>query len=304
MGNQELNAAENTSSNENVSFDVTFAWTERNVLLSPRHRVPRDVEHRGSTSVTIQSVAGAEAPIAFISTSKGYVGSDFTDIESEYRLFRGQIFVQADRYDVELIPATPEFFAQRSTRWVAGGTAEAAAEMAAQQFSGYLIVDGFVWFAGKEPVYEVTTGGLGYNHGYTSLSATTRYEEGVADEHYFAADEYELALAHALGVAEERGDNNSIRLIKGYAPIRVLIPEAVGTTFVRPVRLSYTRPYELTVNTFHDAIASFREQMTKDAGAATIINGGRIAYDYSKLTERQTSDYKAYIEFGAEHGLI
>lgn len=306
MGIHEHDAAEQTTNrNEEgtFSFDVTFAWTERNVLLSPRHRVPRDVEHNGSTTVTVPSVSSSAAPIAFISTGKGWVNGDFVDIESEYRLFGGRIFSPMTRYDVDPVLATPEFFAQQGTRWVEGRTAEAAAEIAERQFDGYLIVDGFVWSAGKEPVYEVNTGGLGYNHGYTSLGATTRYEANIADEHYFAADEYELALAHAIDVAETRGDNNSVERIKAYTPIRVLIPEAVGNTFARPVRIDYVRPYELTVDTFRSAIASFREKMKYSAGAEITFDGA-VAYDYSKLTARQTSDYKEYIKFGADHGLI
>ena len=304
MGNQELNAAENTTNNDkgSVSFDVAFSWTERNVLLSPRHRAPRDVEHTGTTVATIPSVTGAEAPVAFIATTKGYVNSDFADIESEYRLYDGRIFIPMTQGG-EPTAVTPDWLLGRTAHWVDGTTAAASAEIAAQTFSGYLIIDGALWIAGKEPQYEVTTGGMGGNHGYTSFEATTRYTEGVADEHYFAADEYELALAKALDVAETRGDTRSVDRIKAYTPIRVLVSAAIGTTVKRAVRLRYARPYELTVGTFHAEIASFREQMKYAAFAVKVVNGN-AAYDYSKLTARQTSDYKDYIRFGADHGLI
>jgi hypothetical protein len=298
MGNNELNAAENTT----FDFEHEYRWTEPNVLLSPRHRVPRDVEHESSTIISVRSVTGTEAPVAFVSTDAQWVRGDFVDAETEYRVFGGQVWTAITERD-EFVTASAEWFAGRASTRVGGETEYMAAHNARLLWTGYLIVDGLVWAGSNEPQYEVQCGGLGGNHGSTYIQSTERYTTRKADEHYFAADEYELALAHALDLAEGRGDTRSIDRIKAFTPIHVLIPEAVGTTMKRAVRLKYVRPYSLTVETFRSALASFRDQMIYEAGAMT-LHDGATAYDYSKLTERQTSDYKEYIKFGADHGLI
>ena len=90
----------------------------------------------------------------------------------------------------------------------------------------YLIFDGKVWVLSSLPYYGIMTYGLGHNHGGTSLLIQWTSYDTIGYDDYLA-DQKEQAFAHAIKVAEGRGDTEYVPEIKeSPLNIEVLIPEA------------------------------------------------------------------------------
>lgn len=69
-------------------------------------------------------------------------------------------------------------------------------------------------FGTGEPRYAIYTFGLGHNHGGTSLSIDFSYNGNISKNRYFRADEYEQAIAKVIDIALNRGDTESVKMIK------------------------------------------------------------------------------------------
>lgn len=95
-----------------------------------------------------------------------------------------------------------------------------------------LIVDGEWYYETGEPRYEVVTVGPGDNNGGTIFFVETDYDPQMAPSAYFNAKDFDSARLRALTLAEERGDDASVKFIleegeaDGLERIEVLMPEA------------------------------------------------------------------------------
>lgn len=72
---------------------------------------------------------------------------------------------------------------------------------------GYMLVDGELFVKTRVPFYNITTFGLGHNHGGTGLFVCY---STILDRKWFNALQGKEAVAEATAIAKRRGDTNSI----------------------------------------------------------------------------------------------
>lgn len=299
-----------------VSAEIDFEWTEHNVLLTPRHRKPVDVSHEGRTTITVPIVDAESAPVGLIVADHEYVGENFEVVNREYRSYNDQLYREqlTGRRHGDLVDATPEWLAKQASAYgrlrVDGQTLSEAEEAAQKSVSGYISVDGRVWEVANEPVYRTMTFGLGGNHGGTSLSIGTAPEttSNAGDEFYHPLDQYDAAVEYAVAVATERGDSLSIDSIRTSPRSEVLDPTLIGRTWNPATHIDYVKPYDLTKENFAQEMALFRIRIEAVPGAVKTVDdgvGGTVRQiNYEVLSGWQEADYKDYVKFGAELGLV
>lgn len=112
-------------------------------------------------------------------------------------------------------------------REMVGSNREQTMQHIREVAAGMVSVDGVIFERASEPRYYVITFGLGNNHGGTSLSPTTYYNRNIPQHCYFSAADRDAAISYALEVANNRGDNESIKSIESTEMIEVLMPEMV-----------------------------------------------------------------------------
>lgn len=88
-----------------------------------------------------------------------------------------------------------------------------------------LIVNGTLYSETSEPMYGITTFGLGHNHGGTGLFVDYFYNDNLPHSRYFPADKGKEAVQAAKDIALRRGDTDSVPRFKEL--IRVYTPEYV-----------------------------------------------------------------------------
>lgn len=91
----------------------------------------------------------------------------------------------------------------------------------------YILYSGKVWETCGEPMYNITTFGLGHNHGGTGFFIQYCYNPNISNKNYFNALEREKAIAYGKKVAADRGDTDSVDRMGKYDIIEVLMPEMV-----------------------------------------------------------------------------
>lgn len=104
---------------------------------------------------------------------------------------------------------------------------EKCKETISSRAENYVIFDSKVWETCGEPMYNVTTFGLGHNHGGTGFFIQYNYNPNISNKNYFNALEREKAIAYGKQVALNRGDTNSIDGMGESDIIEVLMPEMV-----------------------------------------------------------------------------
>lgn len=319
-----------------VSAEVDITWIERDVLPTPRHKVPRDVYHDATVTVSIPEVSVDDTELGFTVTKDEWVYYDedgnrapryggpgvrregeLEEVERELRVFNGQLYCEVldDIDNGEAVDATPKWIQHQFERGFSssrfeGDSEDAAARDAQHSLNGYISIDGKVWRTTREPVYRIMTFGMGSNHGGTSISldSAPETEHHAADDWYFPATQLDEAVAAAVIVAQKRGDDKSIDRIRATKPIQVQNPDQVAKSWRPAPRLEYTRTYELTEENFATELARFKQALRFVPGAVEKTDdgfGGKTSrVNYRALSEQQAVDYRAYIEFGANHGLL
>lgn len=91
----------------------------------------------------------------------------------------------------------------------------------------YLYFDGKYWHKCAEPRYNITTFGLGHNHGGTGFFIEYGYNPNISSNNYFNALQREEAIRYGKAVATRRGDTESVDSIGKYDNIEVIMPEMV-----------------------------------------------------------------------------
>ena len=183
-------------------------------------------EVEGEIKVSIQSVSGDEAPVAFRL-------SDYSHTEkgkTEMRWYQGQLWKRCTKGDFETRGGNDSISPDQLNLYVPlpynySRSRELCVKKYREKAKGYLIIDGEVWHKAGEPRYVVNTFGLGHNHGGTGLFVDEYYNHNIPASNYFSALDGDKAVAYANKVAERRGDTNNVG--KFEKMIEVLIPEAV-----------------------------------------------------------------------------
>lgn len=237
-------------------FNIEF-WNMEKYLPTKRHRNLRKRYVRNSVDVEIKEVTEREFPIAFIvhdyqnvyDNAKSYY--DFEE-NGEYRMFSEEIRV----YDGNLYKPVrithgvaislcfePLEYIKKSIEdyppyWKGGEDFTKASiakedniaeckENILKKASDYIIYDGKVWRRCGEPMYNITTFGLGHNHGGTGFFIEYSYNSNISNKNYFNALERDKAIAYGKQVALNRGDTKSVSGMGDHDIIEVLMPEMV-----------------------------------------------------------------------------
>ncbi|SDH56366.1 hypothetical protein [Microbacterium sp. 77mftsu3.1] len=312
----ELTLGEQTTSARIVEVPVRGRWTERNVLPTPRHRTPRDVQRDIDVTVTIPVIASDEAPVGITLPANSFGPNQNA---RELRVHGGQLYQELTDRDGTPVPADPDtIFSRIFDRWghgrphLDGANAWQAEEAAQTRVDDLLVIDGTVWEETSEPVYNVGT--FGFNNGtYVGIESATRYAEAghAMPEWVYPADQREEAIAAAIETSQKRGDLHpftghdvpTIGLTGNFQP---------GSTFAPAPRINYVSPWEAD-NTPGDPervareLLAFRQQLLTVPGAVIEVEDGwggtTKTVDPSQLTSRQAEDYKRYTELEQQRRL-
>lgn len=160
---------------------------------------------------------------------------------SIYYLFNEKLFIKANKrsvsnFDIENPLENLKYCNENCSSYFGfndDDSREKIINKAINEMNEFLLIDNELYVKTYEPVYTIHTFGLGNNHGGigTSLSISNVTDWSLG--YYFNAYDREKAMKHALQVAINRGDTDSIDYIENVPEIIVLFPEAVKhrTTF-------------------------------------------------------------------------
>lgn len=237
-------------------YDIKF-WYEQKYLPTKRHRKERARMVEDTCSVEVKEVTEREFPVAFIvhdyksvyENAKSY--DDFNG-NGEYKMFAEEIRTYDGKLytpvrvthgaAISTIFENLDYVKERITDyapyWKGGeeftkdsiiksDNKEEVTNDIIDRAAQYIIYDGKVWNECGEPMYNITTFGLGHNHGGTGFFISYYYNGNISNKNYFNALEREKAIAYGKQVALNRGDTNSVEGMGDHDIIEVLIPEMV-----------------------------------------------------------------------------
>ncbi|MBD5534549.1 MAG: hypothetical protein HDQ99_02595 [Lachnospiraceae bacterium] len=237
-------------------FNIEF-WNMEKYLPTKRHRNLRERYVKNSVDVEIKEVTEKEFPVAFIvhdyqsvyENAKSYSdfngNGDYRMFSEEIRVYNGNLYMPvrvthgaAISLYFEPLEYIKKQIEEYAPYWKGG---EEFTEMSIikedniteckekifRKVEDYIIYDGKVWKTCGEPMYNITTFGLGYNHGGTGFFIQYHYNENISNKNYFNALEREKAIAYGKKVAASRGDTKSVDGMGNHDIIEVLMPEMV-----------------------------------------------------------------------------
>lgn len=237
-------------------FNIEF-WNMEKYLPTKRCRNLKQRYVKNNMNVDIKELTETEFPVAFIihdyqsvyENAKSYDDFDgngeYKMFSEEMRTYNGKLFKPVRISHGAAISTNFEPFDYIKQRiqdyapyWKGGedfteksivkeSDVEKCKETISSRAENYVIFDGKVWETCGEPMYNVTTFGLGHNHGGTGFFIQYDYNPNISNKNYFNALEREKAIAYGKQVALNRGDTNSIDGIGERDFIEVLMPEMV-----------------------------------------------------------------------------
>lgn len=239
-----------------MKYEITF-WAREKYLPTKRHRKLRERQLEHSVTVNVKELTNEQFPVAFIvhdfhSVYDGAVSYDDFDGHGDFRMISEEIrtyqkklykpvrvthgaavstiFENLNYIKNQLEDRAPswkdgEDFTEKSI--VVDDDTKDWVKCIRQKAKKYLIHDGKVYEECGEPMYNITTFGLGHNHGGTGFFIAYDYNPNISSDHYFSALEREEAIAYGKSVAARRGDTDSIAGMGEHDMIEVLMPELV-----------------------------------------------------------------------------
>lgn len=206
-------------------FTVTAAITFRPLRVPKGCRKPRPVDELFTYEFTVPSVTSAQAPVvALIPNDRGHLGSPGSNT-AELRAYNGGLYtvetVERHNCTSAAVTAGSEQFPDSITRsdWV--DSSRLAIDGVAKEFAGTVIIDGCVWRKTTEPVYAISTMGMGSNHGGTFLDIEVRPTNASPDR-VFSLTDRDGAVTAALALAERYGDTLSFDRIRAVPSATIL----------------------------------------------------------------------------------
>lgn len=289
-------------------------------------------------NVSIPSYSSAVAPVTIEIAGAG----SGDEVAREYRAVDGQLFRQVwgvedhstgriepavpaaaawaptepgRSYELLPVPADEEWLREQAERATLHATSEDhAAALTHEHLSGFAAIDGDVWQATDAPVYLAP---LLDDAPFTAPLAVTiepapDTTRAAAQLGYFHADDYDgavdtmTATAAAVGAEIAPGQDVDEPPIRWLRELGLIGDEPAW----RPGTPMDIEPSEtLTEGSFRDRLAAFREQIvtipgavTGDVGSFLVVGDWKL--DFAALTRQQQDEYRRYIVYGVEHGLI
>lgn len=237
-------------------FNIEF-WNEEKYLPTKRHRVLRSRFVKNNVDVNIKELTESQFPVAFIvhdyqSIYKNAKSYDDFNGNGEYKMFSEEIrtyngnLYKAVRVThgsaistcFESLDYIKNRIQERDPYWKGGNDFTEVSiikednfaeckEKVFEKASIYIIYNGIVWEICGEPMYNITTFGLGHNHGGTGFFITYLHNPNISNKNYFNALERDKAIAYGKQIALNRGDTESVDGMGEHDIIDVLIPEMV-----------------------------------------------------------------------------
>lgn len=237
-------------------FNIEF-WNMEKYLPTKRCRNLKQRYVENNMNVDIKELAETDFPVAFIihdyqsvyENAKSYDDFDgngeYKMFSEEMRTYNGKLFKPvrishgtAISTNFEPLDYIKQRIQDYAPYWKGGedfteksivkeSDVEKCKDTISSRAENYVIFDGKVWETCGEPMYNVTTFGLGHNHGGTGFFIQYDYNPNISNKNYFNALEREKAIAYGKQVALNRGDTNSIDGMGERDIIEVLMPEMV-----------------------------------------------------------------------------
>ncbi|WP_433673873.1 hypothetical protein [Microbacterium gorillae] len=223
-------------------------------------------------------------------------------------------------YELRPVPADEEWLRQEAERSpaVSTATAEEAARAVQARMDQFAAIDGAVWQVTPEPVYRApVVDDAPFTEPLTvAVLPAPDTSMAAADVGYFPADSYAEAIltmhetAAAVGVSVAPGQNTEDPPIRWLRELGLIDSPLTDEHEWRSGTPLTIEPSEtLTEGTFRDRLASLREQIvtipgavTGDVGSFLVVGDWKL--DFAALTRQQQDEYRRYIIYGVEHGLI
>ena len=231
-------------------------WSMEEYLPSKRHRKLRERYVENSIEIEIKEPNNSEFPVAFIvhdyqsvyENAKSYNdfdgNGDFRIFPEEIRTYNSRLykpvrithgaaislhFEELDYARKELTEREPynyckDEFTENSI--IKTSNIKEKIEEIKEKSDQYIVFDGKIWRECGEPMYNITTFGLGHNHGGTGFFISYNYNSNISNKNYFNALERENAIAYGKQTALNRGDTESVDRI-GIKNIEVKLPKMV-----------------------------------------------------------------------------
>ena len=225
-------------------------------LPTKRHRKSRSRIIHGEMEVQVKEPALGDFPVAFVVTDYGYLYErdgqkpEYKLHDTEIRYYGGELWRAVRKSDIVChgvgwmtvadVKDVIRFLGCNAFRYwndqsdqfgnesvIQGDDREEVETCIRIAADSYIIFDSKVWRKCGEPMYNITTFGLGHNHGCTGFFIEYSYNPNISAKNYFNALEREKAIEYGKKVAERRGDTDSIDRIGKGKKIDVLMPEIV-----------------------------------------------------------------------------
>lgn len=239
-----------------MNLQITYSY-ERQYLPTNRHRKPRTMMVEATSSFPVRELSEKEFPLAFeVENFRSvYSKKSYDNSKSVFKVFKEEIrtdgrrLYKPMRYAAGAAISTEFLSMQEIEANISRGfrkhhyevdqpiteksviCTDAKAETVREievTVDKIKFSNGHFWKECQEPMYLVLRFGVGHNRGGTGFFVDEFYNSNICHENYFTALQREEAIAHALAVARQRGDTESLKGLSDPTPnIIVHMPEMV-----------------------------------------------------------------------------
>lgn len=238
-----------------MKYNIKF-WSMEKYLPSKRHRKLRERHVKNNIDIEIAEPNEKDFPIAFIVHDYQSVYDDAKSYDdfngtSDYKIFAEEVRTYKNRLykpvrithgaaislHFESLDYIKDSLSERKPYYTQGeefteesiikeSNIEDKIKEIKQNSKSYVVFDSIVWEECGEPMYNITTFGLGHNHGGTGFFISYHYNDNISNKNYFNALQREEVISYGKQVALNRGDTESVERM-GIKNIEVKIPEIV-----------------------------------------------------------------------------
>lgn len=243
-----------------MKFNVNYYYNQK-FLPTKRHRNIRERQIEDVISVSVTELTADVFPVAFIvhdmqSVQEGMTSyedyrsekCDFRMFAEEIRTYKGKLYtpvrithgaaISTIFEDVNYVIDNLEWMTRKNwycddgkefseSSVIVEDNKKEICQMLRKSAKKYIYFDGKFWSVCGEPRYNITTFGLGHNHGGTGFFIEYGYNPNISKKNYFNALQRDEAIAYGKSVALGRGDTESVDRLGKYDNIEVIMPEMV-----------------------------------------------------------------------------
>lgn len=212
------------------------------------------------------------------------------------------------------VPADEDWLRATATHEAADVAAEdevSAGAALQERMDDYAAIDGDVWRHSRQPVYRAPVEAEAPFEAPIVVSVEPAPDTSFAAvDGYYPSDEYQQAVARVRETARATGAE--VGAVAEEPPIRWLAELGLieGEEWRRGARLDFSPSSSLTEENFRERLAQFRAQIVEQLPGAvggdvgSFLTVGEHRVEYAALTKTQQDEYRRYIMFGLEHGLV